>query len=356
MSYPFRVALLEDAYKTYEGLVAQGDKSVAVRQQMADVLHKIAGVERDLNHNAKAEELLERSAAEYQSLVVDDPNPPAVREALGIVLADLAYTWQFDFEAPNRNEAAIEATYRAALATFEGIEREYPGRPQPVALTLRSLADIAYRRGDHAEAEKLWKASISRGEAFLKREPANNDKRSDLTWACVEYYDAFLDHHPQRADEAKAMIELGLKHVAIMREHNPLSTQATDVTASLHFRQALLACGQKNYDQAIPLLHESIRDIQQLCTSYPWVPDYWNTAQWVHLESIGQLRQADRPEEIAALTQQTVTWLSALAEKDSIDFDHRKRIESFRAAIVNLLETHGYTGEASELKSVAISK
>ena len=168
MSHPIRVDLLNDAVGAYEGLLALGDQNVPIQLQLAEVLHTISGLQRELDRNAEAADALQRSATIYASLIDIDPNPPVVLEALAVAQMDLAYTWQFDTKSPEHQSFPIEEQYRRALSTFESIEHSWPQRRQPVTLCLRSLAEFAHRRGEKATAEKLWLDSIARGDAYCR--------------------------------------------------------------------------------------------------------------------------------------------------------------------------------------------
>ncbi len=352
MSHPLRVGLLEDALKSYEGLLALGDEDPIVRLQMADVLHSIAGLQRELDRNTEAEAALERSAALYEKLIDVDPKPPAIREELGIAQMDLAYTWQFDTRSPNHKTFPVEAQYRKALATFAAVERDFPQQRQPVTLCLRSLADFSFRRGDQQEAEQLWQQAISRGEAYLEQRPTHTQVQSDLCWACVEYYERILGKAPDRAKEANALLAKGVKHAELMRSRDPESVQAIDALAALHFRQALAYCHSDRTDEAIPIFRNAVSEIEMLCESVPWNNDYWNTAQWFHLESLRKLQAAHRDQEIDAMIEQTAHWLRRMGPKVADSPLSQQRWTQTRTALATLLRTIGREHEADHLAGV----
>ena len=349
MSHPLRVGLLEDAVKAYEGLIALGDEDPAVRLQMADVLHSMAGIERELDREADAEAALERSESLYQSLVDTDPNPPAVRQALGTVQMDLAYTWQFDIHSPKFKSFPTESQYRKALATFEAVEHDWPERRQPVTLCLRYLAASSNCRGERAQAEQLWKQAISRGEAYLERQPGHSQVRSDLCWACVEYYGAILEDAPDRTAEADAMLALGVKHAEEMLRQTPDSVQASDVLTALHFRQALVCCRSGRMDEAAPIFLKATGEIEVLCESVPWNTDYWNSAQWFHEESIQKMHAAHRDDDIDASIKSTTAWLERLSPKVTEDAVSRKKFQEFQNAYGRLLRSIDRGHEADQL-------
>jgi serine/threonine protein kinase len=353
MSHPLRVELLEDAVKAYEDLLAQGDTGLNVRQQMADVLHSIAGLERELGRDADAESALKRSAKLYESLIATDANQLALREALGMVQADLAYTWQFDIRSPDFKTFPIESQYRQALATFDAIEHEWPQRRQPVTMCIRYLADVANHRGDRVQAEQLWREAISRGESYLKDQPKHLQARNDVCWACQEYYEAILSNSPNRTDDANTILAKGVQHAEEMRRQQPDAVQAVDVLASLHFRQALVCCRAGRIDDAIPIFHTAFQEVEYLCDSVPWNTDYWNTAQWFHEESIENLHKANRDDEIDALVEQTSAWLQKLRAKVANDARSRQKIEETQTALIKVLRKFGRDHQADEFARIA---
>jgi serine/threonine protein kinase len=356
MSHPLRVELLEDAVKAYEELLAQGDTGDAIRLQIADVSHSIAGLERELGRYTDAEAALKRSTELYESLVASDPSPPAVREVLGMVQMDLAYTWQSDVRSPDFKTFPIESQYRQALATFDAIEHEWPKRRQPVTMCFRYLAEVANHRGDRAQAEQLWRDSIARGESYLKDQPKNLEARNDVCWACQEYYEAILSSSPNRAEDAKAILAKGVQHAEEMRRQQPDSVQAVDVLASLHFRQALVCCREDRIDDAIPIFHTAIEEVEYLCESVPWNDDYWNTAQWFHEESIKNLHKANKNDEIDALTEQTNIWLRKLSAKVVNDSRSQQKVQETQTAFVKLLRSIHRDYEADEFAGVSQGK
>lgn len=341
LGHPLRVALLEDAIKAYEGLIAMGDTDVEVRQQMADVLHIVAGLQRELGHYGDAAASLERSATLYQTLANEDHNSLANLESLAMVQSDLAFTWQSDVTSPVFDSYPIEAQYRKALATYENVEAKWPGRHEPVTSCLRYLADAANRRGDRGAAEKLWSQAISRGEAHLAEQPQHFQAHNDVCWACSEYYEAILHGAPGRSAEASATLEKGLHHALEMRQENPESTQAADVLAAIQFRQAIVACEGGRIGEAIPVFRNAIHEIETLCASFPWNADYWNTAEWFQHEAIKRLHQAGRESDVDLLVRETSAWLAKMASLNSSTDFPRERLKSAQASFAKLLRSLG---------------
>lgn len=351
MSHPLRVQLLEDALKAYEGLIALGDTNPAIHLQMADVLHSIAGLQRELGRDAEAESALKRSRELYALVADSDPNPPAIRETMAMVEADLAYTYQFDTHSPGYKTFPVEAQYRQALASFEAIERDWPQRRQPVTICLRYLADLANRRGAKESAEQLWRDAIARGETYLAQRPTNLQVRNDICWACMEYYEAILKSSPNRASDAEAMLAKGVQHAEAMKRQVPESCQAADVLAALHFRQALLCCGAGKIDEALPIFQLAIGENQSLCDSVPWNTDYWNTAQWFQAEAIRNLHKANRKEDLATLVEQREAWLQKMAKKGSNDERVKRKVAEAHAEFAKLIRSSRLDADAEKLST-----
>ena len=343
--HPLRVELLEDAAKAYEGLLALGDQDWKVREQLAEVLHTAAGLQRDLDRYDEAARNLKKSAAIYLSLVSTDPNPPAIREQLANVESDLAYTWQFDTKSPDRKTFPVEAQFLRALQRYEEIEREWPNRRQPVTLCLRSLADFARQRNDLAFAETLWADAIARGEAYLEAWPTKFQVRNDVCWACIEYYELVLNRSPERAAEAEAMLKKGVSHALEMQRESPNSAQAADVLAALHVRQAILLCNRGHVDEASPVLNQAIAEIHSLCESVPWNADYWNSAQWFHQEAIDRLHAAQRDQDLEKLIAGTTTWLANMKTAVAHHAVAQQKLDQATAAYEKRLKLLGIRAE-----------
>jgi len=153
---------------------------------------------------------------------------------------------------------------------------------------------------------------------------------------------------PDRAADAETVLAKGITHAQFMQQQNPKSTQAADVMASLHFRQALTRCRVGKIDDAIPVFHQSIQEIETLCESFPWNIDYWNTAQWFNQESIKRLQASNRKDEVDAVVRQTTDWLRNLSEKHVSDVVARRQLLHGRAQFARLLSSMGRDREAAE--------
>ena len=113
---------------------------------MAGVLNSKGCIERELGRCDDACRSFEQSIALLQSIMIDDPQPPAIREKLVAAQEALAYTWQINPNASDGSEA--DENYRRALHMYRELEHDWPERRQPVGHCLRYLADSAFRRAD----------------------------------------------------------------------------------------------------------------------------------------------------------------------------------------------------------------
>ena len=99
------------------------------------------------------------------------------------------------------------------LALYDKLEREWPDRPQPVTLPLRYLGDFARHRGEAAEAEKLWRLALARGEAYVAKNPLDFNEMHEIGWACCGLFDLLSDSSPACSDECETVLQRGLHPV-----------------------------------------------------------------------------------------------------------------------------------------------
>ena len=117
LSHPLRVSLLDDAAHACEELLAIGDTDHDVRSELADILHMIAGLQRELgrHHDAAAR------PAQRRSTNRSSPAIPARRRFEKHWLwfrPTSAYTWQFDTSSLDAKSLPVEAQYQRALDYF----------------------------------------------------------------------------------------------------------------------------------------------------------------------------------------------------------------------------------------------
>lgn len=349
LSHPLRVSLLDDAAEACQELLAIGDTDHDVRSELADILHMLAGLQRELNQHGEAADSLRRSATLYESIIDTDPSPPAVRESLAMVQADLAYTWQFDNSSPHAKSFPVAEQYQRALDAFESIERDWPQRPQPTILCLRSLAELAFHRGDRVTAEKLWKKAISRGETYVRHHPENIRVRTELCWACINFHESILSQDAARADEADRLLARGVEHAERMQRQDPNDSSALDVLASLHFRQGIAAADSGNIDQAIPRFHLAMTEIETLCESVPWNADYWNSSSWFREEAIQRFHQAGMEAEVTACVERSLEVFRRIDAITKDDALAQERLTNAQTSLDSVLQSIGYELSAQQV-------
>jgi tRNA A-37 threonylcarbamoyl transferase component Bud32/tetratricopeptide (TPR) repeat protein len=144
LAHPLRVALLQDALGFYEVLLASAEDP-AIRQDMQEVLDKMGLLQRELGQYEEACQSFERSLTLLASLVPTDANPPALREKMAATEKALAFTW--DIRPDRSSGQQAEKHFRRAIQLYQDLERDWPGRRQPVGLCLRHLAEVEYQRG-----------------------------------------------------------------------------------------------------------------------------------------------------------------------------------------------------------------
>ena len=167
LAQPLRRALLEDALGFYDGFLAQLEGDAGRREQLQAVLLRAREFQWELGRYDEAQRTLEREIALDKSLVASHPNEMKYRQWLAIGEQTLGYLLQTG--SPQSDNSESEVHYRRALELFAELDRDWPDHSQPVAFVLRHLAEIALKRGDKAEAERLSRESIRKGEHFWPR-------------------------------------------------------------------------------------------------------------------------------------------------------------------------------------------
>jgi predicted Ser/Thr protein kinase/tetratricopeptide (TPR) repeat protein len=351
LGHPLREALLEDALKFYDGFLAQSASNADIHEEMAAVLNTMGCIQRELGHFDDACESFERSIGLLQSIVAKDPNPPALREKLAATYNALAFTWSIN-PAENSGTKA-DAQYRRTLQMYQELERDWPARHQPVSHSFRHLADLAFKRGDRAEAERFWREAITSGEAYLEQHPDNLDARSNLCWACADLSDSILIPMGSGQADAESILKKGLAQVAIMRGQDPGSTQAREVAAFLHYCLAQSSAGSARVDDAIGLFRQGAAEMQALCVEFPWNRQYWELSRYFQRETARVLRNSQRPDAATESMEQMADWLQKTGPKLPDDPVPQTELQNCRTELISLLRTAGRAERAKSLEQAS---
>jgi tetratricopeptide (TPR) repeat protein len=348
LGHPLRAELLQDALTFYEGFLEQGSNDNSLREEMASVLNSQGCIERELGRCDDACRSFERSIAMLQSIAASDPSPPALREKIVAAQEALAYTWKINPSASDRREA--DKNFRRALAMYQQLEHDWPKRRQPVGHCLRHLADLAYLRGDSAEAERFWRESIAKGEAYLEQQPSNLDARSNLCWACADISDSILLRSDDKAAAAEPFLKKGLAHASIMQQQDARSNQSREVAAFLRFCLARCRLAAETNADSLPLFLQAATEMHGLCADFPWNPQYWDLARYFHRETVYSLQQANRPDDSKKYLAAMREWLPAVASKIPEEPALSDQVAQSRANVANLLRVIGEENDANELE------
>ena len=344
---PLREALMVDAIRFYEGLLVQAETDLMLRAEMAKILGLAGGVQRELGRYDESRQTLQRSISLFESLAAVVPNDPSYRTKLALTEQDLAYTLQITPPGPNDQQA--DAHYRRVLELFDGLERDWPKLRQPVAMCLHHLAELALNGGNQANAERLWKEAIERGEAYLTQEPNDFDARSQVCWAC-----AMLATLPSTSsDKAEAILQNGLHHVATMLKANPDWDQAREVGATLNLFLATLYCRTGRVDRAIPLFQHAVQEIETQCWACPWTRPLWTNTRNIHEQTVSALQAAGRSEEAAKLAGKMYEWIQKTAPRVPDEREPQNELLETQKQLVKLLRSTGQDREADEISTAA---
>jgi serine/threonine protein kinase/tetratricopeptide (TPR) repeat protein len=352
LSHPLRQSLLKDALQFYEALVPQSEGDPALRDQTADTLNAMGGIQRELGQYENARDSFGREIQLLRALSESHPHVPAYSEKLAAALEDLAYTWQVTPQGPN--EDAADAYYREALAIYADLERRWPDRAQPVTLGLRHLAEAANARGEHETAQRLWRESIERGEKFLARDPSATAARSQLCWACVDLWQSIDASSENPMAGLERVIQMGARHAAILLEQDPGATYVRDVAASVNLRLGIVYCRTGRSDEAIAIFNSTVDEINSLCADCPWNPQYWGTARYMHSESLQLLDACGRREDAIHLARKIYDWLLDAAPQIPKDVTTQAELLRCQTHVVECLQSIGQSGEAAELTRSAM--
>jgi serine/threonine protein kinase len=347
--HPVRVGLLEEALKYYEVLASKPGADPQLRYEMALVLQKKAGLERELDLYEDAIRSLQRCIELSEPLIEFDPAPPERLETLAEAERDLGLTMHLMTNPPADNQRRVEAQYRKVSALYDKIQRAWPERLQPVTQCLRYLGDFARLRGERVEAERLWRSALERGEAYIAKNPDDVNEMHEFSWACCGLFDLLSDSSPSCSAECESVLQRGLKPVEAQLADDPEAIQAVDVATALRFRLALCLCRQNRVDEALSMFGKVIGDMQALCVAFPWNALYWTNLKWFHDDMTGNLRAVGRDEEANAQLREYSDWLQSVVAKLPTEPGPQAKLLQNKEDLIATFRSVGLEREAQQL-------
>ena len=258
-----------------------------------------------------------------------------------LVAANEALAFTLKINPNTEGGSQADEQYRRTLQMYQELERDWPLRRQPIGHSLRHLADLAFKRGDRAQAEQFWREAITSGESYLKQHPDNIDARSNLCWACADLSDAILIPAGNNQAEAESILKKGLDHVAIMRKQDPSSAQAREVAAFLDYCLAQSTARSGRIDDAIGLFGQGIAEMESLCVEFPWDRRYWELARYFQRETTRVLRSAQRQDTATESIEKMADWLQKVGPKLPADPVPQTELQHCRTELIALLRSVG---------------
>jgi serine/threonine protein kinase len=347
--HPVRVELLQDALKFYEGLASKPDADPLLQYEMALVLQKKAWLECELDRYQDGIASLERCITLLEPLVALDPAPPQRLETLAEAERDLGLAMNLMTDPPADNQRRVEEQYRKVYALYEKLQREWPDRPQPVAQCLRYLGDFARQRGDHAEAERLWRLGIERGEAYVTKYPDDTNEMHELAWACCGLFDLLSESAPGCSAECESVLQRGLRPVEAQLADDPEAIQAVDVATALRFRRALCLCRRNQVVESLVMFDKAVGDMQALCVAFPWNANYWSSLRWFHGDMAGNLRAVGSADAANAQLREYSDWLQSVAAQLPAEAGPRAKLLQNKQDLIEILRAAGLPHDAQKL-------
>jgi tetratricopeptide (TPR) repeat protein len=311
LAHSLRSAILQDALKFYENLLADAKDDPVILENMHGVLNSMGVIQRELGQFDEARRSLERSIELLAALIPNDPNPPTLREKLAATEKALAFTWNISPNPESQEQAELH--FRRALELYQSLERDWPNRRQPVGLCLRHVADLAYQRGEAAAAERLWLESIAKGEAYAEQQPHDVNALCELSWSRVNLADAILLNSPDRIAEAEPLLTKSLESVDALSKHEPRSSQLREVSAILRFHLGRCYSGTERMDRAIPPFVRSADEMLSLCADFPTNDQYWGLVRFIIQKSTTSVQAASTRETTKEFSRNVAQRLDKIA-------------------------------------------
>ncbi|MCA9258907.1 MAG: serine/threonine protein kinase, partial [Planctomycetales bacterium] len=307
--HPIRVGLLNDALGLYERLAASPESDPSLLQQLVKTLHAKANLERELDDIPASLSSLRRGVELQRSIIAAHASRPNDAELLALLEQDVAMTlfYQSEHEGEFRTESEVE--YKRVLEAYDDLERDFPGRLEPVVHCLRHLGVFARHRGQLEQAKTLWRQALRRGAAYVARHPEDYNERHELAWASTNLYDVLAAGPDADLQEAEQALLAALGPLAEQLQSQPGAIQAIDAACAVRIRLGGCLCRRKAYDEGVSEFRRAIGDMQDLCRDYPWNEYYWGNLPWFHEEMSAALVAAERSATCNELLRSHLDWL-----------------------------------------------
>jgi tetratricopeptide (TPR) repeat protein len=348
IAHPLRVSLLKDALRFYEELMRLNEADRSLIPEMAQVLHNMGGLQRELGQKEDAEHSLRRGIALLSAM---DKQDPILQERMAIMELDLAYTMDptgGSLQSTRAEPPAVKAQYQRALEQLRDLTQRWPELRRANVLRLRYLADRACQRGDLEQAENLWQEAIENGEAWLTQQPEDLETRIGLCRTCLAIFSR-IPGSSARAAEAEAVVQKGLARIEVALQQQPRSSQARDAAAQLNFDLALCYCRSNRVEGSIPLFNEAAEAMESLCADFPWTPEYWNTLQWFIGDMPSNLKDHGRLGAAQDILRGHSNWMKQVDATIPRDPEPRKYLRQARIRLAKELRAAELNQEADDI-------
>jgi tetratricopeptide (TPR) repeat protein len=347
-AHPVRQALLQDAIKFYKGFIAQAESDPALREEMASVLASIAEVEMELGRYDDSRRSIEQAIVLLEQLVAESPRQFSYRQDLAAAEAWLGYLLKFTPSLVGDRE--FEVHHRRAIDLYSDLEREWPDQPQEMTRSYMHLAELAYKRGKHGEAFRLWRQAIEKGERYVAEQPSDAAARIVLCWGyCSLAHNLRIEPQPNTA-EAEKLLHIGQSHAKLLLESNPHSLSARYVSAFLTIELGAVYFATGRGNDALPLFQESVSEVESLVTSNPNNSQYWGTTRYFHEALINRLAEVGQGDQARATVLKMCQWLQRVTPLVSTDAEPQAELKLTKEAIFGLLMSRFSEFEPAKLE------
>ena len=352
LALPLRQALLQDALSFYEELLARQETSALVQAAAAEVFLDAAVVQRSLGRGKDALRSNERAINALQTLVTTNPDNPVHFERLAYAEQSMGDTCHIVKTGLEYSED--EAHYQRATEIFAILEKRWPERSQPVIRCLRNLGFYANERRDPAEAERLWREAIHKGELYLEKAFDDIDARTQLCWVYADlgYLLAEISS-TDRTVEAETVYQAGIRYADLLLKQNTNAEDSRDVAAFLKSRLGMLYIKKGMPELAIELFDYATREYEHLCESAPSSGHYWASQRAFGQQLLDSLRQTKRLDEAKTAVHRMKDWLGRIKPHVSKEPELQLQFLQSNYQVIVFLYDNGSDREKAEIKALA---